>query len=65
MGRLFWKIFLGFWLSLVVIAVAVGFPLTSTTRHAGKNLMNLRPDRASNWRSTQQPSRCAMADAKQ
>ena len=25
MGRLFWKIFLGFWLSLVVIAVAVGF----------------------------------------
>lgn len=25
MGRLFWKIFLGFWLSLVVIASAVGF----------------------------------------
>ena len=25
MGRLFWKIFLGFWLSLVVISVAVGF----------------------------------------
>ena len=24
MGRLFWKIFLGFWLSLVVIAIAVG-----------------------------------------
>lgn len=25
MGRLFWKIFFGFWLSLVVISVAVGF----------------------------------------
>ena len=25
MGRLFWKIFLGFWLSLVVVSVAVGF----------------------------------------
>ena len=45
MGRLFWKIFLGFWLSLLVIAVAVGFAVNvyNQARYAERDALAAGP----------------------
>jgi two-component system OmpR family sensor kinase len=41
MGRLFWKIFFGFWLSLVVISMAVGIAVNFYNQARWKELDNL------------------------